>query len=75
MQSALAMQMMWPTILYSRDGLQFRLPSDMYKESHVLSHASSRLRADPKVQAVLDAKVSRESEWSRKMSLGNAMQS
>ena len=61
-----------PAILYSRDGLQFRLPSDMYKESHVLSHASSRLRADPKVQAVLDAKVSRESEWSRKMSLGNA---
>ena len=59
-------------ILYSRDGLQFRLPSDMYNESHVLSHASSRLRADPKVQAVLDAKVSRESEWSRKMSLVNA---
>ena len=58
--------------MFSRDGLQFRLPSDMYKESHVLSHASSRLRADPKVQAVLDAKVSRESEWSRKMSFGNA---
>ena len=61
-----------PSILFSRDGLQFRLPSDIYKESHILSHASSRLRADTKVQAVLDAKVDRESKWSRKMSLANA---
>ena len=58
--------------LFSPDGLQFKLPSQMYKESHVLTHASSRVRADIKVQKALDAKVAREAQWSRKMSKCNA---
>ena len=44
----------------------------MYKEWHVLTHASSRVRADIKVQKALDAKVAREAQWSRKMSKCNA---
>mgnify|MGYP001150775663 CR=1 FL=1 len=61
-----------PAFIYSRDGLQFKTISELYKECHVLAHASSRLGADAKVQNALDNKVSRESEWSKKMSLANA---
>ena len=59
-------------IIHSRDGLQFKTISELYKECHVLAHASSRLGADVKVQNALDNKVARESEWSKKMSLCNA---
>ena len=61
-----------PAILHSRDGLQFKTVSELYKECHVLAHASSRLGADDKVQNALDSKVLRESKWSKKMSLCNA---
>ena len=44
----------------------------LYKKCHVLAHASSHLGADVKVQSALDNKVSRESEWSKKMSFWNA---
>ena len=59
-------------ILYSHDGLKLCFPSQLYKEAHVLAYASSRYKADEKVQSALDAKLSREGEWSRKMSLCNA---
>ena len=61
-----------PAILYSHDGLRFKTISELYKECHVLAHASSRSGADGKVQNALDSKVLRESEWSKKMSLCNA---
>ena len=43
-----------PAIIHSRDGLQFKTISELYKECHVLAHASSRLGADVKVQNALD---------------------
>ena len=61
-----------PAILHSRDGLQFKTVSELYKECNVLAHASSRLGADDKVQNALDSKVLRESKWSKKMSQCNA---
>ena len=46
--------------LYSHDGLKLCFPSQLYKEAHVLAYASSRYKADEKVQSALDAKLSRE---------------
>ena len=58
--------------VFSPDGLNVKLPSQLYKEAHVLCHVSSRVRADDKVRVAFDAKVSSESQWSRKMLNCNA---
>ena len=47
----------------------FKSLSHIYKESHAVSHASSRLKADKMVNAALDCCLVREEQWTRKGSV------
>jgi hypothetical protein len=42
--------------------------SHIYKETHAVSHASSRMKADDTVNAALESRLLREQEWTRKAS-------
>ena len=42
--------------------------SHLYKEAHALTHASTRLKGDRKVNNIIDIKIAREGEWTRKTS-------
>ncbi len=53
-------------VVHSNEGLGIKSLTHIYKESHAISHATSRLKADNKVNIALD---SRESQWVRKGSI------
>ena len=40
-------------------------------ETHTISHATSRMKADDTVNTALDSKLQWESNWSRKFSITN----
>ena len=42
--------------------------TQLYNETHALTHISTRLKGDSKVNKILDRKIERESEWKRKAS-------
>ena len=56
------------TILHMRSGLGIPSVSQGYYEAHALSHLSTRLKGDHQVNEVLDAKINREEQWTRKTS-------
>ena len=59
-------------IIHTQEGLNIKSLSHIYKESHVVSHATSRLKADSQVNAALDSKVTRERGYTRKGSISTA---
>ena len=56
-------------IAHSKEGLHIKSFSQIYKESHAISHATSRVKADSVVNIALDQKVQREQSWTRKSSI------
>jgi len=54
-------------ILYNTVGLNYKTISDLYLEAHTLAYSRSALKADDKVKHALQAKLDRESQWTRKM--------
>jgi hypothetical protein len=58
-------------ILHMKEGLNFKSISELYMESHIVSHTRTRLKADSIVNAVVDAAVARESQYTRKKSTVN----
>ena len=58
-------------ILHMKEGLNFKSISELYTESHTVSHTRTRLKADSTVNSVFDASISRESVYTRKKSTCN----
>ena len=56
-------------IIHTAEGLSIKSLSHLYKETHAISHASSRLKADRQVNVALDSRIDRERQWSRKGSI------
>ena len=56
-----------PAIIHSPYGLAIPRLSEVYVESHTLAFARSMLKADDRVIHALRSKISRESQWKRKM--------
>ena len=56
-------------IIHAKEGLNIKSISHLYRETHAVSHASSRIKADKTVNTALDTRVDRESQWSRKGSI------
>ena len=52
--------------IHSDEGLGIKSLSHLFKESHAVSHATSRLKADSQVNTALDSRVAREREYVRK---------
>ena len=55
-------------ILHMKEGLNFKSISELYKESHTVSHTRTRLKGDSIVNAVINASIARESVFTRKKS-------
>ena len=56
-------------ILHMRTAMNIKRISTLYTETHCVSHAATRLKGDSTVNAVLDCKVLRESQFVRKQSV------
>ena len=56
-------------LLHLPAGLDFKSISLLYTEAHVISHTRTRLQADADVNYVLDCRVERESQYTRKKSI------
>ena len=56
-------------VVHSNEGLGIKSLTHIYKESHAISHATSRLKADHTVNVALDSRVARERLWVRKGSI------
>ena len=56
-------------VFHLRNGLNIPSISSLYDEAHCLSHATTRMKGDPAVNYILDRKVERESEYTRKKSV------
>ena len=56
-------------IIHCQEGLNIHRLSHIYEEAHAVSHASSRMKGDSKVNQALDSRLERESQWSRKGSV------
>ena len=57
------------TILHLPTALNIKKVSTLYKEAHCTTHAATRLKGDSKVNQVLDNKLERESNFTRKKSI------
>ena len=55
-------------IIHSPRTLNIPSISQLYKESHALTHTSTRLKGDRTVNNIIDKKIAREQEWTRKSS-------
>ena len=55
-------------ILHSSKALNIPTIQELYRECHALSHSSARIQGDTAVNAMLDSKIAREGEWTRKTS-------
>ncbi len=56
-------------IIHTNEGLGIKTLSHLYREAHAVSHATSRIKADDQVNAVLDSSHACESKWTRKGSI------
>ena len=56
-------------VIHMPEGLNIKSFSHIYKESHAVSHASSRMKADDAVNVALTSRVARECRWTRKNSI------
>ena len=56
-------------ILHLRTAMNIKKISTLYTETHCVSHAATRLKGDDRVNMVLDCKISRESQYTRKHSV------
>ena len=54
--------------VHMAEGLNIKSVSTLYQECHTSAYISSRTKADSNVNHCLDTQLSRESEWSRKIS-------
>ena len=54
--------------LHMPKGLNVKSISDLYEECHTNAYISSRVKGDDLVNHCLDSKLTRESEWTRKIS-------
>ena len=53
-------------VIHMREGLNFKSISELYMETHTISHARTRLEGDSNVNYVLNCTVTRESNYTRK---------
>ena len=53
-------------IIHLKKGLDCKSISQLYTETHVISHTRTRLLGDPIVNHVLDSRLQRESNYTRK---------
>ena len=56
-------------ILHLNTALNIKKISTLYKETHCVTHSSTRLKADKLVNIILDNKIRRESQLTRKKSI------
>ena len=56
-------------ILHLRTAMNIKKISTLYTETHCVSHAATRLKVDDRVNMVLDCKIIRESQYTRKHSV------
>ena len=56
-------------ILHFNTALDIKNISTLYKETHAVTHASTRLSGDSRVNLIIDNKLVRESEYTRKQSV------
>ena len=56
-------------ILHLDTALNIKKISTLYKETHAVSHASTRLKGDSRVNLALDNRLARESNYTRKQSI------
>ena len=56
-------------ILHLDSALNIKNISTLYKEAHTLTHISTRLKGDKKVNVALDNRITRESAYQRKKSV------
>jgi hypothetical protein len=56
-----------PAFIHSPDGLAIPRFSDVYVESHTLAFARCMIKADHRVIHAIKSKMTRESQWTRKM--------
>ena len=55
-------------ILHSKTTLDIPTIQDLYRECHATTHSSTRLQGDTTVNTMLDHKLAREREWTKKTS-------
>ena len=55
-------------IIHMKEGLDVKSISELYTETHAVSHTRTRLKGDTTVNAVMDATLERESDFTRKKS-------
>ena len=58
-----------------KEGLSVKSISELYTETHSVSHSRTRLKGDDVVNAVIDSTLGRESEFTRKKSTCNEAES
>ena len=58
-------------IIHSRSGLNIKCISELYMETHCVSHARTRLEGDTVVNHTIDISVSREENFVRKKNTTN----
>ena len=56
-------------VFHMRNSLDIPSISSLYDEAHCLTHAATRMKGDGSVNYILDRKVARESEFTRKKSV------
>ncbi len=56
-------------IIHAKEGLNLTSISHLYKETHAISHATSRLKADTQVIVTLDTRLEHEIKWTCKNSV------
>ncbi len=57
------------TIIHAKEGLNIKSIFHLYKETHAISHATSRRKADTQVNVTLDTRLEHEIKWTRKNSV------
>ena len=58
-----------PALLHCHEGLNIKSLQHIYQECHAIAHASSRLKADDKVNSALSSKIEHERKWTNKGSI------
>ncbi len=56
-------------IIHAKEGLNIKSISHLYKETHAISHATSRPKADTQVNVALDTRLEHEIKWTSKNSV------
>ena len=55
-------------LIHSKEGMDIKSISQLYTETHTVSHVRTRLNGDPSVNKAINCTVNRESSWSTKTS-------